>query len=169
MKKKIISMLVIILAIVFMGGCGEKKTDSVKDQKMQIGEVKFQDLIFSVTSPFESVKEKLGEPLNYQESKSCLYDGFDKTYEYSNLIITTYPSKGKEYISSITLLNNTSELTYQSYVKLGASKNNLEEALHGKDFNTSPTCYQLEEEKIGFAFYLEGENVTKIEIYSITK
>ena len=65
MKKKIISMLVIILAIVFMGGCGEKKTDSVKDQKMQIGEVKFQDLIFSVTSPFESVKEKLGEPLNF--------------------------------------------------------------------------------------------------------
>ncbi|MBP7319428.1 MAG: hypothetical protein KA953_00025 [Lachnospiraceae bacterium] len=169
MGRKLISMLFIFLAIAFLGGCADKKTESGKDKKMQVGEVSIQGEVFSVTSPFESMKEKLGEPENYQESKSCLYDGFDKTYQYSNLIITTYPSKGKEYISSITLLKNTKDLDYQSYVKLGESKKNLEKALQGKKYGTSPTCYQLEEEKVGFAFYLEGENVTKIEIYSITK
>lgn len=169
MRIKVFLILFIFLSITFIGGCGEKKTESVKDQKMQIGEVSVQGVVFSVTSPFETIKEKLGEPVSYQESKSCLYAGLDKTYQYSNLIILTYPLKGKEYISSIALLKNAKEITYQSYVKLGDSMEELEEKLKGKNYDKSETCYQLEEGKLGFAFYLENETVIKIEIYSIAE
>lgn len=169
MRKKIISMLFVFLTVAVLGGCADKKNETDSDKNMKIGEVSVKGEVFSAGSSFEPIKEKLGEPENYEESKSCLYDGFDKTYQYSDLAITTYPSKGKEFISSITLLNDTKELTYRSYVKLGTSKKELEKALQGKKYGTSPTCYQLEEDKIGFAFYFEGENVSKIEIYSITK
>ena len=61
MGRKLISMLFIFLAIAFLGGCADKKTESGKDKKMQVGEVSIQGEVFSVTSPFESMKEKLGE------------------------------------------------------------------------------------------------------------
>jgi len=169
MRKKIIASLIFALAIALFSGCAEKKTTSTKDYKLQNGEVCINDIVFSIRTSFDKIKDDLGEPVKYQESKSCLYDGFDKIYQYSDLIISTYPLEKKEYISSIILLNENKTITYNCNVKIGDSMNDVKTKLKGKELITSSTCYQLEETDMGFAFYFEGETVSKIEIYSIAE
>lgn len=167
MRKKIIISLLLAMVITLFSGCAEKKTASSGEQNLKFGEIGINDVVFSVRTSFDKIKDALGEPVKYQESKSCLYDGFDKTYQYSDIIVSTYPLEGKEYISSITILNETKSISYNCNVKIGDSMDEAKAKLKGKELLTSSNCYQLEETDRGFAFYFEGESVSKIEIYSI--
>lgn len=169
MRKKIIVSLLFALVITLFSGCAEKKTASADERSLNFGEVCINDIVFSVRTSFDKVKNELGEPVKYQESKSCLYDGFDKTYQYSDITISTYPLEGKEYISSITILNETKAITYNCNVKIGDNMDEVNAKLKEKELITSSTCYQLEETDRGFAFYFEGDVVSKIEIYSIAE
>ena len=53
--------------------------------------------------------EALGEPSSYFESASCAFDGLDKTYNYSDFIITTYPIDDKDYVGGIELKSDMVE------------------------------------------------------------
>lgn len=72
--------------------------------------------------------EKAGKPKSKSESKSCAYDGMDRTYTYKDFVVKTYSKsdKGTEYINSIELL--TSKVSTKEGIKVGSSKNDVIDA-----------------------------------------
>lgn len=72
--------------------------------------------------------DKAGRPKSKTESKSCAYDGMDRTYKYKDFIVKTYSKseKGSEYINSIVLL--TSKVSTKEGIKIGSSKNDVIDA-----------------------------------------
>lgn len=72
--------------------------------------------------------QKAGRPKAKSESKSCAYDGMDRTYTYKDFIVKTYSnsSKGTEYINSIELL--TSKVSTKEGIQIGSSKNDVIDA-----------------------------------------
>lgn len=81
-----------------------------------------------MNSKASKLLQKAGNPTKKTESKSCAYDGMDRTYTYSNMIIKTYSKsdKGAEYINSIELL--TSSVQTAEGIKVGSSKNDMIDA-----------------------------------------
>ncbi len=53
--------------------------------------------------------DALGEPISYFEAASCAFDGLDKMYSYNSFQITTYPVGDKDYVGSITFLDDMIE------------------------------------------------------------
>lgn len=74
-------------------------------------------------SKADKLLKKAGKPKKKTESKSCAYDGMDRTYTYQDLVIKTYSNsaKGAEYINSIELL--TSKVKTKEGIKVGSAKN----------------------------------------------
>lgn len=72
--------------------------------------------------------KKAGRPKKKTESKSCAYEGKDRTYTFSNFIVKTYSNtdKGDEYVNSIVLLN--SKVQTKEGIKIGSSKNDMIDA-----------------------------------------
>lgn len=72
--------------------------------------------------------EKAGTPKSKSESKSCAYDGMDRTYTYKDFIVKTYSKSknGAEYINSIVL--RTSKVSTKEGIKIGSSKNDVIDA-----------------------------------------
>lgn len=72
--------------------------------------------------------KKAGRPKKKTESKSCAYEGKDRTYTFDNFIVKTYSNsdKGDEYVNSIVLLN--SKVQTKEGVKVGSSKNDMIDA-----------------------------------------
>lgn len=76
----------------------------------------------------EKLLNKAGRPKSKSESKSCAYDGMDRTYTYKDFVVKTYSksAKGREYINSIVLL--TSKVSTKEGIKIGSSKNDVIDA-----------------------------------------
>lgn len=72
--------------------------------------------------------DKAGRTKSKSESKSCAYDGMDRTYTYKDFVVKTYSksAKGSEYINSIVLL--TSKVSTKEGIKIGSSKNDVIDA-----------------------------------------
>ena len=78
-----------------------------------------------MNSKAKSLLDKAGTPKSKSESKSCAYDGMDRTYTYNDFVVKTYSKseKGSEYINSIVLL--TSKVATKEGIKIGSSKNDV--------------------------------------------
>lgn len=72
--------------------------------------------------------KKAGKPKKKTESKSCAYEGMDRTYTFKNFLVKTYShsDKGDEYVNSIVLLN--SKVKTREGIKVGSSKNDMIDA-----------------------------------------
>ncbi len=72
--------------------------------------------------------DKAGRPKSKSESKSCAYDGMDRTYTFKDFVVKTYSKSknGAEYINSIELL--TSKVSTKEGIKIGSSKNDVIDA-----------------------------------------
>lgn len=81
-----------------------------------------------MNSKAKKLLDKAGRPKSKSESKSCAYDGMDRTYTYKDFIVKTYSKseKGSEYINSIVLL--TSNVTTKEGIKIGSPKNDVIDA-----------------------------------------
>lgn len=73
----------------------------------------------------KSILQKAGKPKSKSESKSCAYDGMDRTYTYKDFVVKTYSKskKGTEYVNSIVL--KTSKVSTKEGLKIGNSKNDM--------------------------------------------
>lgn len=76
-------------------------------------------------SKADSLLKKAGEPKKKSESKSCAYEGMDRTYTFKDFVVKTYSNSksGTEYINSIELL--TSKVKTKEGIKVGSSKNDV--------------------------------------------
>ena len=75
--------------------------------------------------------KKAGEPEKKKVSKSCAYDGKDRTYQYKDFILYTYSKKddGSEYVNGITFLTN--QVVTKEGIRIGSSLEDVEKA-YGK-------------------------------------
>ena len=101
--------------------------------------------------------DKAGRPKSKSESKSCAYDGMDRTYTYKDFVVKTYSKSknGTEYINSIVLL--TSKVSTKEGVKVGSSKNDVIDA------------YGRATAKFGMYTYTKGKCKLMIEMDSHDK
>ncbi len=164
----------VFLITAFMGlmllGCGSgqnKASDADSGTAVGAESVKTGNLVISLNDDMEDIKEELGEPVNYTENKSCLYDGYDKTYTYTDVEIITYPMNGKEYISSINIL--TDDAVSGSGIRIGSSAETVAEKYGEENLAMSDTYYIYETDGYGYSFYLEDGTVAAIEAYLLTE
>lgn len=156
MKKIAFCLIFCSIVLIFCGCAGNTETAA--------NSVTFNSTDITLNAEFSSVSEALGTPINTTESKSCLYDGYDKTYEYADLTIITYPLNGKELISSVTFTSEN--VTHTLPAGIGGSVDALNEAYKDKNPNVSDTVF-IVEDTFGIAYYTENKTITEIEIYNL--
>jgi hypothetical protein len=103
--------------------------------------------------------EKLGKPANYFEAASCAFQGLDKVYTYSNFEIGTYPKGDKDFISTVTFLDDTVE-TDQG-ICVGSTLDEVKDA-YGKDFTNKGTSYEYRKGDTKLTFIIEDDSVAQI-------
>ena len=88
--------------------------------------------------------KKAGEPEKKKVSKSCAYDGKDRTYQYKDFILSTYSEKddGPEFVNGITF--RTNQVATKEGIRIGSSLEEVEKA-YGKG-----------EEDLGVYNYVKG-------------
>lgn len=113
---KVISVILVI-AVIVSGFVLDAEAAKKKGYTFTYSKVK-------VTMHNEASKllKKAGKPIEKTESKSCSYDGMDRSYEYDDFIVNTYSNskKGKEYICRIYF--KTSNVKTDKGIKIGSKK-----------------------------------------------
>ena len=172
MKKKLFILLV--FSCFMLGACGKTNDagkgkesgqavdENTKKNLERTDAVMVGDMVLALNGAFEDVYETLGKPLSCNESKSCLYDGYDKTYTYSDVVIITSPIGGTETITSITVLSEN--VTHRLAAGIGSSAEAVKLAYGAENTDVSEYCI-IWEDTFGVAFYLSDGIVTEIEIY----
>lgn len=162
MRKKIL-VLAMILCL-SLTACGDKSESAKNKTENNSNQLTVTDGAIDVTldDDFDSCKEELGEPTEYCENKSCLYDGYDKTYTYENLVIITYPINDKEKIASITVLS--ADVKHNLPISIGDSLDDIKSEYGEDNLDITDGCCMYEDE-YGIAFYMEDDVVIEIEIY----
>ncbi len=171
MTKRYIGLAMVLALGLAICGCGANTSDtsdtSENTNALTQEQVRVNETVLTIGDAMDNVKNALGEPEDYTESKSCMYDGYDKTYTYEDVMIITYPLNGGEYIGSITIRNNSVESGCD--VKLADTTEAIKAAYGEDNLTITATCYIYEKDDFGIAFYLDGETITEIELYSIAE
>ncbi len=178
MKKGMILLLAVILLFT---GCGSKKEviqekeaaastakESTEASKTTTEGFSFQynEVTIPMNVDVAPIIEALGESNDYFEAASCAFQGLDKIYYYSGFELGTYPNGDKDYVSYVTLLDDS--VTTDKGVYVGSA---LEEvtAAYGSEYTVegSSYVYRLGETKL--TFIVEEEVVTQITYYAIVE
>lgn len=126
--------------------------------------VKINDVKITFGEDINDYLDELGEADSYTEARSCLYDGYDKVYEYGGITLYTYPS-GKKDIVYIAEYNG--EESTLSGIRIGSTKKEVL-AAYGEDYaeDTLYLTYEYGENAATISFQFENDKVSYIEIYN---
>lgn len=94
MKKFAIALLAFCLTL---AGCGKQQTRAGFTTLMR------QDVPIALNAPAAPVLAALGAPFGYGESKSGLYSGVEKTYQFTGLRLKTFQSQDGERILGVMI------------------------------------------------------------------
>lgn len=175
MKKKRIVAVVMVVLTMLLAGCGQKNTSAqgedttVKEQKPDaLGDqsVKVGDNVISLGDEMSDVTEKLGEAQDVTEAKSCMYDGYDRTYSYDDLTIITNEEGEKEIVNSISF---SGEEEIKCGIHVGDAASDIPESLKEGNVTESDTVNTYEFSDYGIALYLENQKISQIELYTIAE
>lgn len=179
--------LVLALALTACGGStsGEEPYDDGKDVKTpeqaaaeMMGKpfnnsfdmcVVIDGKIYPVRVDSASVLSALGENCEKTETISCVYDGYDKTFEYDGIIVSTVPVDGKDVIEMFTITGPEYKTTRN--ITVGATREEVI-AAYGENYwddgyvnyTESGDPENISEMRIQFLF--DGDTVDEIYIYS---
>ena len=175
MKKKRISVVIMVVLTMLLTGCGQKNSSAqgedttVKEQKPDtLGDqsVKVGDNVISLGDEMSDVTDKLGEAQDVTEAKSCMYDGYDRTYSYDDLTIITNEEGEKEIVNSISF-SGGEEIKCGLHV--GDAASDIPESLNEGNVTESDTVNTYEFSDYGIALYLENQKISQIELYTISE
>jgi hypothetical protein len=112
--------------------------------------------------------ESLGEPIQFSEVPSTVYEGTDKTYEYADLIIYTITQDSKELIGRIDLV--TGKWQTSRGIKVGSSAYDLLHA-YGDPFSFEVDLVYVTDDLLGelspgITFVMNDQVVTMISLYN---
>lgn len=108
---------------------------------------------------FADVYDDLGEENSYFEAASCAFDGLDKIYYYSGIEISTYPDGDEDYVSVISLKDDTIETDTGVYIGM-----NIDSALElqGDDYIVDGTSYTYSIADSYLTFFTEDDTIIAI-------
>ena len=107
----------------------------------------------------------LGNPVSYEESPSCLYQGLDKDYTYVGFKLRTYPENGIDYVLNICFTDDS--VATPEGIMLGSARSEVE-AAYGTDFIEQNGNVLYTKDKTELRFRFDGDNVSAIEYWAIT-
>lgn len=107
--------------------------------------------------------DALGECTDYEEAKSCMGEGMDKTFTYGDYVIYTAPQDGSDIIYSILISGNGK---ISSGVAIGDTKDKII-GIYGESTseNDDTIEYEFNGGDLTLCFTLEDEQIVEIEIY----
>lgn len=97
MKKYLILFLIFCLLLTALSGCGRVQSLS------RYTTVMHRDIPIALNAPAAPILAALGAPFGYGESKSGVYAGVEKTYEFSGLRVKTFQSGDEERILGVMI------------------------------------------------------------------
>lgn len=117
----------------------------------------------NVDVPSKSVIEALGEPVSFYEAVSCAFEGLDKIYTYPNFQIETYPLNNDDYISTISLKDDS--VSTKEGVVIGASREDVIEK-YGNPSSEVNGKITYEKDNMLLNFIIRDNSVALIEYKS---
>lgn len=179
-------LLLFILISIMLVGCGSKenaadtkdnnnqpvqeetKTDENQDKQKEPSGYAFEynGVKIYMNTDVEPVIEALGEPINYFEAESCAFKGLDKFYTYAGFEITTYPLDGKDYISSVNLMDDT--VSTPEGIYLGSTVEDMI-AAYGEDYTESSGSYTYVKDDSKLQFIVMNDEIISITYLAIVE
>ena len=111
----------------------------------------------------------LGDGYEYGETVSCVYDGYDKTFTYDGIVVSTVPVDGKDVIEMFTITGPAYTTTRN--ITVGATRDEVIEAYGENYFADGYLTYtesgseeNISEMRIQFLF--DDDTLSEIYIYS---
>lgn len=112
MKRLVTGILISVLALIAAACSGSGGTDATPAASPsagpQMGVFTSDDLLFTaggaafaLRSDVAPLLAALGEDYDYSEAISCVFEGFDKTYDYGDVAIYTNPDGKADLINEI--------------------------------------------------------------------
>ncbi|CRZ33843.1 hypothetical protein DFR55_103103 [Herbinix hemicellulosilytica] len=178
-------LLLLILISVILGGCGTKdnssdvngndkktaeevQTDEKQNEQQEPSGYAFEynGVTIYMNTDVKSVIDKLGDPLNYFEAESCAFKGLDKFYTYPGFEITTYPMNGKDYISSVNLMDDT--VSTPEGIYLGSTVDDMI-AAYGDNYTESSGSYTYIKDDSKIQFIVKDDEIISITYLAIVE
>ena len=169
-----------ILLAMFLTACGTKEetTDIKDDNDLPVQEEKqtkdkeedtqkeptgyafgHNDVSIYMNTDVVPVVDALGEYLQYFEAESCAFKGLDKTYTYPGFEIATYPLDGKDYISTVYLMDDT--VSTPEGIYLGSTVDDMI-AAYGSDYTESSGSYTYIKDDSKLQFIAMNDEIISI-------
>ncbi|NLP15612.1 MAG: lipoprotein [Clostridiales bacterium] len=169
-----------ILIALLLTGCGTKEEPSdtkeptdIPKQENTEKENKQDDLIkepsgysfeynnvsIYMNTDVAPVIEALGEAMHYFEAESCAFKGLDKFYTYPGFEITTYPLDGHDYISAVTLMDDSVETPEGIY--LGSTVDDMI-AAYGDNYEEASGAYTYTKDDSRLQFITMNDEIISI-------
>lgn len=117
--KKIIAVLLIATALCALCACGEASL-SEKDLSLTVSGASAD-----TGADVAVLLDAFGGDYAYSEAISCVYTGMDKTYEYPNCILYTYPDGDTDRLMELYC---TADVTTSRGITIGSSRKDVEKA-----------------------------------------
>ena len=102
--KKFLCILLTLAALLAVCACEPTDEESAAFASFTYG-----GTVVQLDSDAEAVLAALGAYTAFAETNSCYGDGKDKVYQYTSFKVTTYSSRGKDYVLSVEIFNDTDE------------------------------------------------------------
>lgn len=153
----------LIFGCVALALCGCQNDSGNKNEEFVF---KCKDVVITPNDEAEGIIEKLGKYISYDESNSCAFEGLDKVYKYSGFEIQTYPVKNKDYIYSITFLNDM--VSTVEGVSIGASREKVIE-IYGDKYESIGDNISYTLGKTSLQFIFRDGKVTSIKYFAIVQ
>ncbi len=119
---------------------------------------------FGVDEDSVPVVASLGEPKSYYEAVSCAFEGLDKIYTYSSFRVETYPSNGKDLISTISLKDDA--VSTREGVMIGSSESTVLET-YGEPAEHDGNRIVYTKDNMNLVFIIRDGSVALIEYKSV--
>jgi hypothetical protein len=162
MKKSFRSLIVLIL-LAFASGCAAKSDSNSLETKS----VEYKGDIIELNKDMKTVINKIGKDYKMTESKSCMYNGYDREYEYKDLLITTYPKGEKDYISSIIIKNKNIDNFWG--ISIGESLKSALSKVESKPKVKTDNLVSFEWKDYGLSLYVNNNEIEEIEIWYLAQ
>ncbi len=169
MAKMLLLFLSLVLLLTALTACGSEGGSGTSGSA-PADALTLDGTVIKLGDDFGTVKKLLGEASDVKESKSCHYNGMDKTFTYDGITFVTYPDGETDRVSSFSIKQSSAgghTYTAGCGIKPGDSAASVEEK-YGKDkLKMNSICYIYEEGSYGIAFYLDNTNISEVEVYQL--